>query len=90
MRDITIWPGRFERIHAAVLAGHREDAMDAVLSLRSSSMMVGAARLGEMATDLILLLKGGRCAAAAEKLTALQLCGNETTCHLTASYINVA
>ncbi|MFQ4150483.1 hypothetical protein AAGW05_17660 [Arthrobacter sp. LAPM80] len=89
-RYIDMWPGRFERIHDAVAAKHYEDAMDAVLSLRSSSMMVGAARLGDLTTEIIGLLDGGRPAAAATKLTALRLCGNQTTNQLTQSYVNVA
>lgn len=88
-RYIDMWPGRFERIHDAVTSGHAEDALDAVLSLRSSSMMVGAARLGELSTDLLNFLERGRYAAAAKKLAALQACGNQTAYHLTSSYVNV-
>ncbi|MDJ0313994.1 Hpt domain-containing protein [Arthrobacter sp. H35-D1] len=89
-RYVDMWPGRFERIQAALAAGNNENAMDAALSLRSSSMMVGAARLGDLTTNLIHLLEIGRHAAAAKKLTALLVCGNQTTCQLTMSYINVA
>ncbi|WP_181034221.1 Hpt domain-containing protein [Arthrobacter sp. GMC3] len=89
-RYVEMWPQRFSRIHDAVTTGHQEAAMDAALSLRSSSMMVGAARLGELAGDLIQLLECGRAGAAAKKLPALQLCGNQTTCQLTASYVNAA
>jgi len=86
-RYVEMWPGRFARIHDAITAGHQEDAMDATLSLRSSSMMVGASRLGKLADDLVELLKGESYAAAATKLAALHLCGNMTTGQLTDGYI---
>ena len=89
-RYIDMWPGRFERIQNAVTAGQLEEAMDAALSLRSSSMMVGAARLGELTTDLIRLIEGGRHAEATNKLAVLGMCGNQTACQLTSSYLNVA
>ena len=89
-RYIDMWPHRFERIYDAVMASHSDDAMDAALSLRSASMMVGAARLGELSTELILLIESERFDDAAMELDALRRCGNQTTCHLTDSYINVA
>lgn len=89
-RYVDMWPQRFNRICDAVTTGHQDDAMDAALSLRSSSMMVGAARLGELASDLIRLLEGGCHSAAANTLPALQLCGNQTAYHLKTSYVNAA
>lgn len=89
-RYIDMWPGRFFRIREAVAAGHKEDALDAALSLRSSSMMVGAARLGELTSDLIRVLELDSNTAASKKLAALRRCGNQTAGQLTASYLNVA
>ncbi|SEE63901.1 Hpt domain-containing protein [Arthrobacter alpinus] len=89
-RFIEMWPGRFERIQEAVTAGHDEDAMDSALSLRSSSLMVGAARLGQITSELIRLLECGSHAAAEKKLLALQTCGNQTAGHLTTTYVNAA
>ena len=89
-RYIEMWPTRFERIHAAVTSDHYENAMDSTLSLRSSSMMVGAARLSDLTMELVRLLESGNAALAATNLTELQICGNETAGHLTASYVNVA
>ena len=77
-RYLQMWPGRFARIHAAVATGNNEAALDAALSLRSSSVMVGAARLGELTTDLILLLESHSHALAMTKLATLQSCGNQT------------
>ena len=89
-RYVEMWPGRFERLRVAVMAGHHAEAMDAALSLRSSSLMVGAAQVGELSTDLIRLLEGGRHAEATKKLAMLGRCGNQTACQLTSSYVNVA
>ena len=89
-RYVDMWPGRFVRLHEAVSSGQKEDAMDAALSLRSSSLMVGAARLGKLTSDLIKVLETGCDGAASKKLVALRKCGNQTAGQLTASYVNVA
>lgn len=89
-RYVDMWPGRFVRIREAVAAGHKEDALDAALSLRSSSLMVGATRLGELTSDLIRVLEMDCNGAASKKLAALRRCGNQTAGQLTASYVNVA
>lgn len=89
-RYVEMWPERFARIRDAVTAGHWENAMDAVLSLRSSSMMVGAIQLGDLANELAKALDSGRCPAAATHLQALRRCGNRTTGQLSTSYLNAA
>lgn len=89
-RYIEMWPDRFARLHDAVTSHDHEKAMDAALSLRSSSIMVGAARLGCLATDLIVLLESGQHTATAKNLATLHLCGAQTMSQLTASYIEVA
>ncbi|WP_425863818.1 hypothetical protein [Arthrobacter sp. TWP1-1] len=89
-RYIEMWPGRFERIQEAVMSGHVDDAMDSALSLRSSSLMVGAARLGQITSELIHLLECGRHTAAVKKLLALQRCGNQTAGQLITTYVNAA
>lgn len=88
-RFIEMWPGRFQRIHEAVAAKHADDAMDAALSLRSSSIMVGAAQLGELASDLVRMLGSGPGSVSSRQLQILEQCGNSTTRQLAASYINV-
>lgn len=87
-RYVDMWPGRFVRIHEAVTAGNLEDAMDAALSLRSSSLMAGAAKLGELSSNLIHSLEAGSSTAAAGQLTALRKCGIQTMVQLKANYIN--
>lgn len=87
---VDMWPERFGRIFDAVNAGNSEHAMDAVLSLRSSCMMVGAVQLGELANDIVKDLNAGCTAAATKHLKALRQCGNKTAGQLTASYANAA
>lgn len=89
-RYVEMWPGRFERIQDAVSTQDHDHAMDAALSLRSSSMMVGAVRLGELTTELIHLLECGWNRPVVQKLAAVRDCGDETTCQLARRYINVA
>jgi HPt (histidine-containing phosphotransfer) domain-containing protein len=45
-------PGRMQRITDAVRAGEREDALDAVLSLRTSSALIGALTMEHICTRL--------------------------------------
>jgi histidine phosphotransfer protein HptB len=45
-------PERIERMRQTLTTGDFRGAMDAVLSLKTSSQMVGAERLAEMAMDL--------------------------------------
>ena len=89
-RYIEMWPGRFARLSEALTRGHFEDAMDAALSLRTSSMMVGAVQLGELATDIIRFLESDRTASATRKLPTLHRCGDLTIHQLAVSYVNVA
>ncbi len=87
---VQMWPGRFERIYVAVCSGCDEDAMDSALSLRSSCLMVGAVRLGQLTNDLIHLLGSGRPSATAKKLAALRACGDKTALRLTTTYVDAA
>ncbi|MEW1812498.1 Hpt domain-containing protein [Pseudarthrobacter phenanthrenivorans] len=45
-------PLRIQRLRAALVTGNFDDAVDAVLSLKSSSQMVGATHLAGLAVDL--------------------------------------
>jgi HPt (histidine-containing phosphotransfer) domain-containing protein len=49
---IALLPDRAERVRRTLASGNVRGALDAVLSLKSSSQMVGAERLAEFATDL--------------------------------------
>ena len=81
-RYVEMWPERFERIHAAVTAGNNAEALDSALSLRSSALMVGAARLGKLTSDLIELLECRSYSEATMKMASLKSCGNCTAVQL--------
>lgn len=55
---ITCLPGRIERLRLALTTGDLEAAVDAVLSLKTSSQMVGAERLASLAMDLETEVRG--------------------------------
>jgi histidine phosphotransfer protein HptB len=58
IRDyIGLLPRRFARVDRAVQSTDYEAAMDAVLSLKSSSLMVGASRIGALAGAIESKLK---------------------------------
>lgn len=67
-----LWERRRDRLAGAVAAGGKDEAMDAVLSLKVSSMMVGAPRLAWEAARLESALRAaegdraGICATIAE------------------------
>lgn len=88
-RYIEMWPGRFERIYTAVTSGNKADALDSALSLRSSALMVGAARLGTVTNDLIHLLECRDHSEATIKMASLKSCGNQTAGQLQTLYLSV-
>lgn len=79
---LEMWDGRFARLSAAVSAGNKERAMDAVLSVRTSARMIGALRLAQVATDIERHLLGGDTQSAALLLDDLELCGQATMLEL--------
>ena len=79
---VGLWEHRFGRVSSAILARDAEDAMDAILSLKISSSMVGAGRLGQLAEHLESLVNGRLFDAAATLLDELRTCGMTTTSQL--------
>ncbi|MBT1002820.1 hypothetical protein KIH31_09400 [Paenarthrobacter sp. DKR-5] len=77
-----LWGQRFHRISAAADAGDAEGGMDALLSLRAASQMIGAAELASRAADLEDLLSGNSVPAARESLCRLRHCGDQTLARL--------
>ena len=55
---IAQMPQRLQRVRLALTTGDNAGAMDAVLSLKTSSQMVGAERLAALASDLEQSLRG--------------------------------
>lgn len=78
---VDLWPTRRQRIHAAIYGHDADAAMDAVLSLRSGSLIAGALPLAAHA-DMIraTLLTPGFPAweSARHHLVALDEIGNRT------------
>jgi HPt (histidine-containing phosphotransfer) domain-containing protein len=54
---IDLLPWRVDRLHHALNNLDMEDAMDAVLSLKTSSHMVGAICMGRLATELEISIR---------------------------------
>jgi HPt (histidine-containing phosphotransfer) domain-containing protein len=61
---VDLWPTRWERLEAAVRSGDCAAALDACLSVKSSSAMVGALRLSAAAAELEAAIRGGQRATA--------------------------
>ncbi|AMM31605.1 hypothetical protein SA2016_0918 [Sinomonas atrocyanea] len=84
---VRLWAHRYARIAGAVAAGSREEALDAVLSLKVSSMMVGAHPLASRAAALEGFLRSGEgnagplCAQIAE-------CGTLTVASLRTAWVD--
>ncbi|MFJ5959072.1 Hpt domain-containing protein [Pseudarthrobacter oxydans] len=83
---IACLPGRIERLRLALTTGDLEAAVDAVLSLKTSSQMVGAERLAALAMDLETEVRGEASRAdmitlpnlAASFLRPIDRCGSHT------------
>ncbi|MDJ0313998.1 Hpt domain-containing protein [Arthrobacter sp. H35-D1] len=82
-----MWPQRFERIRGAVDSCEWAKAVDAAISLYSSSSMAGVPRLSRLAAELVQLLKRGHYIKAATMLDQLHRCGDQTVAQLVASYL---
>lgn len=88
-------PHRMNRLRLALTTGDLEGAVDAILSLKTSSQMVGAERLAEMSLDLECEIRNGVRKAdvavvlpqlAATYLRAIDHCGQQTVHRLEAQW----
>jgi hypothetical protein len=84
---ISIWDKRRTYLEASVEDDDAEAAMDAVLSLKNSALMVGAARLAKLAVDLEQMVKRGDLSAARQLLPCVALTGEETVSGLKLGYL---
>lgn len=87
---VEMWTGRFQRLSNAIRAEDLDDAMDAALSLCTSSHMVGAKRLEQCAEELIRLLRTGCLQQASMALPSIGLCGSQTVRRLVEEYVSSA
>ena len=85
---IALLPQRAENVRRTLTTGDVPGALDAVLSLKTSSQMVGAERLADIATGLERFLRGDAPQAApgsllprlaADNLARITRCGRQTT-----------
>lgn len=81
---VRIWPKRRDSLSAALGRNDYDAAHDAALSLRTSSTMVGAARLAGLACSLERHLRAEGTAAAALLLPQTVECGERTVAVLVA------
>ena len=89
VRDfIAYWDERYLRLAEAVQSRDTDASLDALLSVRIASAMIGATRLAGMAADLESKLKRGNLAAVEAALPDLLDCGTATIKKLTTKYIN--
>ena len=78
LNNLQMWDGRYTRLSAAINAGNKEAAMDAVLSVSTSARMVGALRLAQLAAGIQQYLVAGDIRGAASSLDELEACGRLT------------
>ena len=81
-----LWPARHQRLVEAIRAGDATGAMDAVLSLKSASQMIGAMQLAELALTAERALRDGRLREAEELLQDLEVCGTATMKQISREY----
>lgn len=75
---VGMWEMRRDRLSAALKRSDFPAAVDAVISLRVSSAMVGAVRLSCLAQRMENAVIGGDLAVARELIPAVAACGEQT------------
>ncbi|WP_426996570.1 Hpt domain-containing protein [Pseudarthrobacter sp. N5] len=87
-RDYTeMWVQRYRRLTAAVDRQDRADALDAIISLKTSSAMVGGLRLARLAEDLEQIIRRGDFSAGRALVTAVADHGGQTVKELQFLYV---
>jgi len=82
-----MWDQRYDALATALDRRDQAAALDAVLSLKTSSSMVGGLRLAELAAELEEVIRSGSLAQAASRLGDVAARGSETVDELQFSYI---
>lgn len=77
-KNLEMWPGRYQRLSDAIREADQVAAMDAILSLRTASQMVGAVELADLALRVESTLRQGALSEAEDLLEQLKDCGNST------------
>lgn len=88
VRDyVAVWDERDGRISSAIARRNQAASIDAVLSLKITSTMVGATQLVSLATALEELLREGKLEEAESALPQVHRCGLRTMRELTLHYL---
>ncbi|WP_262452753.1 hypothetical protein [Arthrobacter sp. A2-55] len=87
---VDMWTGRFQRLSMAIVAEDLDDAIEAALSLSTSSHMVGAEQLEKSSAEVIASLRNGSLQQASLALTSLRQCGDLTVTQLAEEYLKGA
>lgn len=85
---VRAWDGRFFRLRDAIFVQDQPAALDAVLSVKISAVMVGAPRLAESALQLERMIRKSDLRCTDEALEAVHTCGDSTMRELLTTYIN--
>jgi HPt (histidine-containing phosphotransfer) domain-containing protein len=72
------WHTRFQCLETALESQDRADSLDAVLSIKTSSMMVGASQLAKISSQVESLVRAADYAAATAALPLVDRCGAAT------------
>ncbi|RLP74536.1 Hpt domain-containing protein [Mycetocola tolaasinivorans] len=84
------WAERLAALEQSLLHADVMHARDSILSIRTSSAMVGAQRLTQIASTIETTLTAGHTDEIGEPLRALRLCGVETVAALRAFMVEQA
>ena len=82
-----LWTLRYEALAGAVERGDEAGALDAILSLKTSSTMVGGVRLALLAGQFEEHIRNGDISDLRSLLAAVAECGHATVLELRGSYV---
>lgn len=83
---VSLWQRRHETLAAAIERQDAEAALDAAISLKVSSSMVGGIPLARLAKELQETIQAGNFPAGEELLSAVGVCGRATVNELVAGH----
>ena len=85
---VSLWQRRHETLADAIERQDTEAALDAAISLKVSSSMVGGTPLARLAQKLQETIQAGNYPAGEELLSAVGACGRATVNELVAGHTN--
>lgn len=78
---------RFRKLESAIAIQNLDATVDAVLGIKTTSMMVGAASLAQMAAECEAFVRNGDFDAASASLPGVRACVDRTIAELRESYL---